>query len=272
MPQQPAQTGPLSAEDILQERTSRAAQAGYRYGLFITTVLLIQASWVFQMPWLVEHNPLQRALLTTFVDVHDRLEAGALPPPPPAACTDGCTVTLAAGHPLYLAIIWSLWLTRLFALQLLAPRAEHMPQLHRVVRAFHMSFGWVYILLHELSHAVVALLTGYRITRFIVRWDGGYVGTFGPMQTHWIWLMAPLLWWWWAMQGVYLLATHTLPWWLGAGIATALPLLFAAGKPSGGDVVNAGAGGWLIVGGIDVMLMLGFPIDAFFFATGNLHL
>lgn len=181
-------------------------------------------------------------------------------------------MTLAAGHPLYLGIVWALWLARLFALPLLAPRAARWPRLHALARAYRIAFGWIEIFLHELSHAVVALLTGYRVTRFIVHWDWGYVGTFGNTRTHWVWLMAPLLWWWLAMQGMYLLATRELPWWQGIGIALALPLLFAAGKPSGGDVRNAQGTGLLIVGVLDLLLILAVPVPLLLLALGYAHI
>lgn len=76
----------ISEAEILQGPCMHTAHVWHRYGLWITTCLMIFASWVMQRPVLVEQHPVLRALVTGMLDVPERAPESPdlffLPPEP----------------------------------------------------------------------------------------------------------------------------------------------------------------------------------------------
>lgn len=239
------QTETQQAQQALHDKLMRAVTMTSDYTLFMSTLALIVATWLLQVPHDLNRN-----------EVTQLLFAALVPPLPDPGTVVAAGTHLRAGHPLYMAIISLTWLWWLFGHTLLASRRERFPHMYRATEIFRRVLGWPSIFLHELSHAVFAILTAHSITRFDVHWDWGYVGTWGSQRMRSLYSLAPLIWTWLGLQTAYLLATHTLLWWQGVGLALAVPVLIRAGKPSGGDFVNAGLIGKLAYLYVDLTLLL----------------
>lgn len=139
----------------------------------------------------------------------------------------------AAGDQRYVLLMGGFWLWLLLG--------QYVAELfgRRVAAAHYLLFAalrWVRIMLHELSHAIVALVTGQDITRMHASHISGQVDFEGEPAYHGLVAAAPLLLWGAAAALThYVMLAQPQPFWCGVGLSIAVPLLVMAGVPSWPD-------------------------------------